>query len=92
MANTASAKKRIRSSERKREHNRQFRSAARTYVKNTRTLIKKGDIEAAESMAQLAASALDKAARKGILHRRNVSRRKGRLMKALAAAQRKASG
>jgi small subunit ribosomal protein S20 len=38
-------------------------------------------------MAQVAASTLDKAARKGILHPNNASRRKSRLMKALADAQ-----
>ena len=91
MANTASAKKRIRSSARKRERNRHFRSAARTYIKRTHNLLEQGEVEAAEDMAKLAASTLDKAARKGILHRRNVSRRKGRLMKSVAAAQRSAT-
>lgn len=88
MANTASAKKRIRSSERRRERNRHFRSAARTYVKRTRLLIQQGDFEAAEEMSRKAASTLDKAAQKGVVHKRNASRRKGRLMKELAAAQR----
>lgn len=88
MANTASAKKRIRSSERRRERNRHFRSAARTYVKRTRLLIQQVDFEAAEEMSRKAASTLDKAAQKGVVHKRNASRRKSRLMKELAAAQR----
>ncbi len=87
MANIASAKKRIRSSARKRERNRVFRTGARTYVKNTRELIEQGDIEAAEEMARKASSTLDKAASKGILHKRNVARRKSRLMKALVSAR-----
>ena len=87
MANTASAKKRIRSSARKRERNRVFRSAARTYVKRTRLAIEQGDLAEAETWAGMAAQTLDKAAAKGILHKRNVDRRKGRMMKALAAAK-----
>jgi small subunit ribosomal protein S20 len=91
LANTASAKKRIRSSARRRDRNRHYRAAARTYIRSTHSLLEKGEVEAAEDMAKLAASTLDKAARKGVLHRRNVSRRKGRLMKSLAAAQRSAA-
>ena len=87
MANIASAKKRIRSSARRQERNRVFRSSARAYIKQTRLLIESGDLEAAQEMSQKATSTLDKAARKGIIHPRNASRRKGRLMKALASAQ-----
>jgi len=87
LANTASAKKRIRSSARKREHNRVYLSAARTYIKQTRTLIAAGEVEEAEAMASMAVVTLDKAAAKGILHKRNVARRKSRLMRALATAK-----
>jgi small subunit ribosomal protein S20 len=87
LANTASAKKRIRSSARKREHNRVYRSAARTYIKRTRTLLAAGEVGEAEAMANMAVVTLDKAAAKGILHKRNVARRKSRLMRALASAK-----
>lgn len=87
MANIASAKKRIRSSARRRERNRVYQSAARTYVKKTRSLIESGDLEGAEEMSRLALKTLDKAARKGVVHPRNAARRKSRLMKALAKAQ-----
>lgn len=87
MANTASAKKRIRSSARKRERNRHYRTAARTYIKRTRKLIDSGDLEQADEVARKAVSTLDKAARKGILHPNNVSRRKSRLLSQLAAAK-----
>ena len=91
MANTASAKKRIRSSARKREHNRVYRSAARTYIKRTRTLLAAGEVGEAEAMANMAVVTLDKAAAKGILHKRNVARRKSRLMRALAGAKKTAA-
>lgn len=87
LANTQSAKKRIRSSARKQERNRHFRVSARTYIKKTRLHLREGDLEKAEAAAREAASTLDKAARKGILHPRNAARRKGRLMKAVAAAK-----
>ncbi|MCL4869255.1 MAG: 30S ribosomal protein S20 [Anaerolineae bacterium] len=87
MANTASAKKRIRSSERRRLRNRTFRVSGRTYVKKARALISGGKLEDAEAAVRQAASTLDKSAAKGIIHPRNAARRKGRLMRALAAAQ-----
>ncbi len=87
MANIKSAKKRIRSSERRREHNSFFRSSARTYVKKTRQLIADGRLDEAEEMSRQAVSLLDKAARKGVIHQGNANRRKGRLMQALAAAR-----
>jgi small subunit ribosomal protein S20 len=87
LANTASAKKRIRSSARRRIRNRVARSSARTFVKKTRTFIVRGEFDEAEETLRQAASSLDRAARKGILHPRNAARRKGRLMAALAAAR-----
>ncbi|MFN2188337.1 MAG: 30S ribosomal protein S20, partial [Candidatus Promineifilaceae bacterium] len=70
---------------------RVFRSSARTYIKNTRVAIAQGDLEEAENWASMAAKTLDKAASKGILHKRNVARRKSRIMKALSAAKQKAA-
>lgn len=87
MANTKSAKKRIRQRSKRTAHNRVYLASARTYVKKTRLLIEQGNLDEAETTAQKAYSTLDKAARKGVIHKGNASRRKGRLMKALAAAQ-----
>ncbi|MEE8163158.1 MAG: 30S ribosomal protein S20 [Anaerolineae bacterium] len=83
MANTKSAIKRIRSSAKKRERNRVFRSRARTFVKKTKRLIAEGKIEEAREKAQLAISALDKAAEKGVIHKKNAARCKSRLMRRL---------
>ena len=87
MANTKSAIKRIRSSERKRKTNQVYRSRARTFVRKTRILIAAGELEEAAVMAQRAASALDKAARKGVIHQNNAARRKSRLMRQLNQAK-----
>lgn len=85
MANTKSAKKRIRQNEKLRAHNRIFRGGARTAVKKARLAIEDGNKEEAQAATQAAVKALDKAAQKGILHKNNASRRKGRLMKQLAS-------
>jgi small subunit ribosomal protein S20 len=84
LANIKSALKRIRSSEKKRQRNRIFRSSARTYVKKARTLItEQGKSEESQAALRQAISALDKAAQKGVIHRNNAARRKARLMKLL---------
>jgi small subunit ribosomal protein S20 len=91
LANTKSAIKRIRSSEQKRRFNQVHRSRARTFVKRTRTLIAAGQFEEAEAMALQAASALDKAAQKGIIHKNKAARSKSRLMKQLNQAKQQAA-
>lgn len=87
MANTQSAKKRIRQTEKRTAHNRLYRAAARTHIRKTRSLIAEGRLDEAEAACREAVSTLDKAARKGIIHPGNASRRKGRIMAALAAAR-----
>ena len=84
MATHRSALKRIRSSEKKRQRNRIFRSSARTYVKKARKLItEQGKTEECKAAVRQAISALDKAAQKGVIHKNNAARRKSRLMKML---------
>ncbi len=90
MAKTKSAIKRIRSSARKRERNRAIRSRARTFIKKVNRLIAEGRLEEASAVAILAISALDKAAEKGVIHKRNAARRKSRLMRRLNQAMRAA--
>ena len=87
MANTQSAIKRIRRSERRRIINQVHRSRARTYVKRTRMLIAAGQIEEAEAAAREAISSLDKAAQKGIIHKNRAARSKSRLLKRLSQAK-----
>ena len=87
MANTASAKKRIRQNEKRRMRNKVWRNRARTTVREARTAIDSGDREAAENATIVAIEQLDKAASKGVIHNKNASRRKSRLMKRLAAME-----
>ena len=87
MANIKSAIKEIRASERRRQVNQLHRSRARTQVKQTRILIEDGELTEAQAMLSQAASALDKAAKKGALHPNTAARRKSRLMKLLNRAK-----
>jgi small subunit ribosomal protein S20 len=90
LANTLSAKKRNRQNEKLRLRNKAIRSRARNVVKQARQAIESGDMNQAAEAVQLAASELDRAATKGVIHQNNAARRKSRLMKALAEAENQA--
>ena len=82
MANSRSARKRIRANERKHIRNRGVRSSVRTYVGKARQSLlslEPGDTVDVEEQLKAAVRALDRAGEKGILHRNNVNRRKSRL-------------
>ena len=82
MANTRSAEKMIRVAERRRVRNRAVKSAVKTFIRKAeRSIFGEGDDSAA--LVVQAISKLDKAASKGVLHKRNAARRKSRLMKKL---------
>jgi small subunit ribosomal protein S20 len=87
LANTQSAIKRLRSSERRRLRNRVYRGGARTAVKKARHLLETGQVEEAREAVQMAVCALDKAAAKGIIHKNNAARRKARLVHQLNLAE-----
>jgi small subunit ribosomal protein S20 len=83
LANIKSQIKRNRQNEKRRLRNRTFRGFARTAIKDARASLESRTESQAAVMAAI--SALDKAAQKGAVHPRNAARRKGRLMKQLAA-------
>ena len=89
MANIKSAIKRNKQNEKRRLRNRIFRGRARTYVKRARIQIEDGNMDEARTATLEAIRALDKAAKKGILHKNNAARRKSRLMHHLAAMENK---
>ena len=90
LANTRSALKRMRQTEKRRQRNRKVRAETRTYIKRARAQIEAGELEAAQQTVSQAVRALDKAAEKGVLHRNNAARRKSRLMSRLNQALRAA--
>ncbi len=79
------AEKTARSSLRKRIRNRSVRSSTRTTITVALNLIDGGDQAQAETAVSRAQTALDKAAKRGVLHPNNAARRKSRLMKRLNA-------
>ena len=84
MANTPSARKRMRQNEKRRLRNRAARSAVRSSVKSAReALAGKGADSAA--VVRDAIRALDRAVTKGILHRNTAARRKSALARTLNA-------
>ena len=87
MANTASAIKRVRSNARKAARNKIIRSRARTMIRTARTEMEEAEPAAAKAAMLAAISTLDRAAGKGVIHKNNAARRKGRLMRSLAASQ-----
>ena len=83
MANTPSARKRIRTNERKRMRNRMYNSRVKTMVRKAEDAIFSGS--SADDAVREALITLDKAASKGIIHKNNAARRKSRLVKKLVA-------
>lgn len=87
MPNSRSAAKRMRQEQKRRLHNRSIKSAVKTEITKARNAIASGvDPEVAEAAVRAAVSALDRAAKKGVIHKNNAARRKSRLMKLFNAA------
>jgi small subunit ribosomal protein S20 len=84
VANIKSQKKRNLQNERRRVHNKSVRSALKTEIKKARAAALEGDSEA-EAQARAAGRDLDKAAERGVIHKRTAARRKSRLARELAA-------
>jgi len=85
VANIKSQIKRNRQSEVDRVRNRQVRSEISTRTKAALSAASEGSDDAGEAL-QSAISRIDKAAQKGMLHKRTAARRKSRLMRQVAAA------
>jgi small subunit ribosomal protein S20 len=81
MANTRSAAKRSRQTQRRALRNRSVKARLRSLQKPSRSAPAANADE-----IRLVISAIDKAAKRGIIHRNAANRRKARLNKRLAAA------
>ena len=87
MANTKSAERRMRSSARKRDHNRRLKSRLKTLEAGYRSLLAAGKKdEAAQALPKLQ-SAFDKAAKTRVVHKAMASRKKSRLAACLKPAK-----
>jgi small subunit ribosomal protein S20 len=79
MPNHKSAEKRVRQSERRRLINRNNRTKLRGSIKKLRTALDGGDAKAAGGLLPVTVSEIDKAVKKGALHRNAAARHKSRL-------------
>ena len=87
MANIKSAKKRIDVIETKTERNKAIKSKVKTYVKKVYAAIDAADKDAAKVALKDATSELNKAASKGVFHKKTVSRKISRLSLAVNKMQ-----
>jgi len=84
LATHKSAEKRARQSLRRNAINRKTRSSVRTIERKIKDLIAKKDKKAAEELLTSFMSTVSKAAKKGVIHARNASRRVSRVSEQLA--------
>ena len=79
MANIKSAKKRILVDRRNAERNKAIKSKVKTAIKKVDAAIAASDKDAAHTALQSAISEIDKAATKGVFHKKTASRKISRL-------------
>ena len=78
MANIHSQKKRILRSERERLENRRYTSTIRTYFRRLQAAVAEGDDATADREFTTLVSTIDKAVKRGALHRNTGARKKAR--------------
>ncbi|MCA3313241.1 MAG: 30S ribosomal protein S20 [Roseomonas sp.] len=79
MANNASARKRIRQTEKRTARNRARKSRVRSFLRKVEEAVKSGDKAAAQEAFRAAQPEMQRAATKGVFHANTVARRLSRL-------------
>lgn len=87
MPNIKSVKKDVIRSRQRRLRNQAVKSRIKTFVKKTHTAIAAGDAAAVAEILSQTVSAVDKAAKRHIIHKNAAARRKSRLMRRAAQVQ-----
>jgi small subunit ribosomal protein S20 len=87
MPNTKSAERRMRTSARKQAHHHSVKSRLKSLEKSYLNMVQTGKKEEAATALRQMTSALDKAAKAGVVHYRQVDRRKSRLAVRLTKAK-----
>jgi small subunit ribosomal protein S20 len=86
MANIHSQKKRILRSERERLENRRYTSTIKTYFRRLQAAVESGDDETATTEHRELVRTIDKAVKRGALHRNAGARKKSRAAKVRAGS------
>ncbi len=81
MANIKSAKKRVITSRIRAERNKSIRTNVKTVIKKVEAAVVANDKAAASEALTVAIATIEKASRKGILHKNNAARKVSRLTK-----------
>ncbi|MBI5092433.1 MAG: 30S ribosomal protein S20 [Candidatus Hydrogenedentes bacterium] len=85
MANIKSVKKRIVTSERRRQRNIAVKSRVKTYYKQAMTALEAKDKDQVKAVLPQALSEIDIAASKGVIHPNSAARKKSSLQRRAAA-------
>ncbi len=89
MANIHSQKKRILRSERERLENRLYTSTIKTYFRRLEAAVEGDDAQAVETEHRMLVSTIDKAVKRGALHRNTGARKKSLAARVRAAGDSK---
>ena len=87
MANIHSQKKRIIRAERERLENRRYTSTIKTYFRRLQAAVAAGDDETADAEHRALVRTVDKAIKRGALHRNTGARKKARAARLRAGQQ-----
>jgi len=79
MANNSSARKRIRQTEKRTVRNKARKSRVRSFLRKVEEAVKSGDKAAAQEAFRAAQPEMQRAATKGVVHTKTVSRKLSRL-------------
>ena len=88
MANIKSQIKRNRQNEQRRQRNKAVKSSLKTHVRRFREAADTGDVDSATEAMRIACRELDKAASKGVIHKKQAANRKSAITKRSVEPQR----
>lgn len=83
MPNTSSANKAMRQSRRRNVINKRTKSKFKSAIKNLRGSIAEKDMKKSAEQLKVAMATLDKAVKKGVIHKNTADRKKSRLAKSV---------
>jgi len=83
MANSRSALKRIKQSEKRRMRNKQVKTKVKNTIRSFISTLEEDNNEAAQQQIKVVGKMIDKAASKGVMHKNTAARKKSRLAKKL---------
>jgi small subunit ribosomal protein S20 len=86
MANIHSQKKRIVRALRERDENRRYTSAIKTYFRRLEAAVAEGDAEKIDTEHRTLVMTIDKAVKRGSIHRNNGARKKSRAARTIDRA------